>query len=395
MLNRQCVSKQQCLSLEEDYGEIFFNVMFTVLKQSCVRTCLPGYAIREDKKGCVFFQGDRHHRVCQSAYIQSADDAYHLKGCTLINGSLEISIRQGNHIALAEELKESLESIEEIRGYLKIFRCFPLVDLTFFKNLKIIHGESKSVNTTFSLIVVDNANLVNLWNLTENGGFKLLRGTIFFHYNPKLCFHHIELLINVTKLKNVSIYEADPQSNGDRFTCSEILVNITFSEITATSVKVNTLMSNKMTRLGLQGLLLYFREASSTAITFDDDTDECERDSWKVSDVLTLNQTNASINQTNLKPFTLYAFFVKIFTVNGVSGHSNIHYVTTESSLQPSQGVTVNYRVGLTRYLSNSSSTIYLQWESPQQLKAFQYIITGYVFYFLFVKQYNAYVLAF
>lgn len=40
------------------------------------------------------------------------------------------------------ELEKSLSAIEEIDGYLKVVRSFPLVSLNFLKNLKVIHGNT-------------------------------------------------------------------------------------------------------------------------------------------------------------------------------------------------------------------------------------------------------------
>lgn len=37
-------------------------------------------------------------------------------------------------------LEENLKLITEIDGYLKVVRSYPLISLSFFKNLKVIHG---------------------------------------------------------------------------------------------------------------------------------------------------------------------------------------------------------------------------------------------------------------
>lgn len=41
---------------------------------------------------------------------------------------------------IVNELEDNLNMIEEIDGYIKIVRSFPLVSLNFLKNLKVIHG---------------------------------------------------------------------------------------------------------------------------------------------------------------------------------------------------------------------------------------------------------------
>lgn len=44
-------------------------------------------------------------------------------------------------VNIVKELEESLSMIEEITGYLKVVRSFPLVSLTFLRKLHIIRGE--------------------------------------------------------------------------------------------------------------------------------------------------------------------------------------------------------------------------------------------------------------
>lgn len=42
---------------------------------------------------------------------------------------------------VVKELEENLNMLEEIEGYLKIVRSFPLVSLNFLRKLKVIHGK--------------------------------------------------------------------------------------------------------------------------------------------------------------------------------------------------------------------------------------------------------------
>ena len=86
-----------------------------------------------------------------------------MNGCGVIDGSLVIQIRSqggggrgGTHII--KELEQSLSNIEEITGYLKIARSFPLVSLSFLKKLKRIKGKILD-NKKYSLVVMDNQNL--------------------------------------------------------------------------------------------------------------------------------------------------------------------------------------------------------------------------------------------
>lgn len=44
-------------------------------------------------------------------------------------------------VNVVKELEENLKMIEEIQGYLKIVRSFPLMSLNFLKKLRVIHGD--------------------------------------------------------------------------------------------------------------------------------------------------------------------------------------------------------------------------------------------------------------
>lgn len=61
-----------------------------------------------------------------------------LRGCTTIEGDLDIQIKGGDNIV--QELEKNLGDIEEIRGILKVARSFPLLSLNFLKSLRNITG---------------------------------------------------------------------------------------------------------------------------------------------------------------------------------------------------------------------------------------------------------------
>lgn len=76
---------------------------------------------------------------------------------------------------------------------------------------------------------MDNQNLVELWDWNTrklDGELHIERGTIFFHFNPKLCIYRIKQL--QTKLgdrfKEVDDLEVAPNSNGDKIACKDSLV---------------------------------------------------------------------------------------------------------------------------------------------------------------------------
>jgi len=71
--------------------------------------------------------------------VDSVATAQYLKGCTVIEGILEISIRGGSHVG--HELEKSLGLIERVTQYVAIRRAYALMSLHFLSNLRVINGE--------------------------------------------------------------------------------------------------------------------------------------------------------------------------------------------------------------------------------------------------------------
>lgn len=128
-------------------------------------------------------------KECPGTVVVGIASARLLRGCTLVKGNLEIAIREECQ-SIVRELEESLEDIEVIDGYLRVLRSHPLSSLGFLKNLKEIRGNELGFNH-YSLLVVDNLNLRELWNWDDRGPIKIGSNNgdpkILVHYNPKLC----------------------------------------------------------------------------------------------------------------------------------------------------------------------------------------------------------------
>lgn len=122
---------------------------------------------------------------------------------------------------MVKELETSLADIEIIEGSLKVTRSHSIVSLHFFKNLKVIRGNSLETNR-YAFYVMDNQNLEKLFD----HNVKIEKGKLFFHFNPKLCYDIIkELKPNVADLRNVeniAIEDVAINSNGDKTGCTYI-----------------------------------------------------------------------------------------------------------------------------------------------------------------------------
>lgn len=77
-------------------------------------------------------------KICKGSFVNNIETVQKLRGCTIIDGDLDMQIKGGENII--QELERSFGSIEEIHGVLKIGNSFPLLSLGFFKSLRNITG---------------------------------------------------------------------------------------------------------------------------------------------------------------------------------------------------------------------------------------------------------------
>jgi insulin receptor len=283
---------------------------FIPFKKVCQVGCPPGYNEDRDKDGltCRTCGSDCLKR-CQSKIIDSIAAAQSLKGCGVIEGKLykvikvytifnnfyftfdiyhikgplEIQIRSSSKTFsssnvitsnnVVKELENSLSDIVEIEDYLKIARSFPIVSLSFLKNLKRIKG-NRLESSKYSLIIWDNQNLEELWN--ENQDVKIEKGKLFFYFNPKLCFNKVEKLAKNNSL--IENYETASKSNGDKITCNVTTLSVNVSRVLAEAA----LLSWQPLQLGdersLLSYVVFYLPAPYQNVTLWEGRDACGND---------------------------------------------------------------------------------------------------------------------
>lgn len=400
--NRRCITAEDCQkeTIQNPMAEFDDKVVrFWVFNGSCVHECPAGYEIGINGTGCVRCQG-RCRKECMGASISTIADAEKLRGCTYINGSLEISITRrfkanemeeeedelsiptGKLKIIQQELEDGLNSIEEIRGYLKIARCYSITSLNFLKNLRVIHGADLD-NKNNALVILENKNLLELWDWTlrPNGStIAILNGSVFFHYNPKLCMSHINNFKSKLRYTNRTTFDISPESNGDKYACTSVNLTVRVSKRHNQSIIIVIDRPQNMSfNPSLLRYIVYYVESPEQNMTFDE-PDECGDYGWKTNDVLGSQDTdenkhpNGSVDVllTRLQPDTQYAFYVKTYTVNQEGGQSDLQYARTLPS-KPSFPVDV-------RGFSDSSSEITLHWLPPVKRngRLEEYIVIGF-----------------
>ncbi|XP_040190513.1 insulin receptor-related protein-like [Rana temporaria] len=254
--------------------------------------------------------------------IDTIQTAKELTGCTHIEGSLIFNIRRGNN--LASELQRSLGRIETITGFLKIKHSFALVSLSFFKNLKLIRGDSM-VDGNYTLYILDNQNLQQLWD-PNHEILSIPVGKLYFAFNPKLCLSEIknmEALTGTTGRQNKA--DINPRTNGDRASCKahvlKFVSNVTeFDRIILRWERYRTPEPRD-----LLSFIVHYKESPFQNITEHLGQDACGANSWNVVDVeLPLNdEQEPSVTLMNLKPWTQYAIYVRAISLTTADEGSN------------------------------------------------------------------------
>lgn len=320
-------------------------------------------------------------KECYGNIVDSIASAQKLRGCTHINGNLEITIHEGQNIV--RELEESLSSIEIITGYLKVFRSYPLISLNFLRNLKEIRGD-ELVMKEYTLFVLDNQNLQELWNWTSHPKFKIgsknNQPKVSFHFNPKLCLHTIEQLRQKTGIAEFTDIEVSSESNGDKVACNVTELRTVISSISSKGCMIRWEPFRHHDPRSLLGYVVYSIEAPNKNISLYDSRDACGGDGWRVDDVaasgadddrrLIYNVSGSKSDDkhasytmalilSGLKPFTQYAYYIKTYTISTEKSgaQSALHYFTT----LPGQPSVVR---GLSIF-SNASDSLVISWSPP------------------------------
>ncbi|XP_043602094.1 insulin-like receptor isoform X3 [Bombus pyrosoma] len=377
-MNHRCINEERCLGMQKPREA--FNVKnypYKSFNGSCIMECPPGYMDEESngKVSCKTCEGPCQ-KECAGANVDSIASAQKLRGCTHITGSLEIQLRGGKNIV--KELEDSLSAIEEIYGYLKVVRSFPLISLNFLKNLRVIRGNDID-SSKYSLMVMDNQNLQELWDWSLHKDIKILLngdiGKIFFHLNPKLCLYKIEMLREKAGLRPFTDYEVASNSNGDKVACNVTELRTRVGKKSPWGAVIEWEPFIHHDARSLLGYVVYFIEAPNMNVTMYDGRDACGGDGWKVDDVSP--STNTTLMEgskfgsgrqeksvhthylSQLKPYTQYAYYVKTYTIatERSGAQSNLTYFRTMPEAPSSPRFLTTW--------TNSSSELIMSWLPP------------------------------
>ncbi|PNF35477.1 Insulin-like receptor [Cryptotermes secundus] len=359
-LNRRCIREDECRNMsrprERNY-ELRLKP-YKPFNNSCILECPAGYVETEvapNKYSCIRCSGPCR-KECQGVSVDSIAAAQKMRGCTYIKGSLEIQIRGGKNVV--KELDENLSMVEEIEGYLKIVRSFPLISLNFLRKLRVIHGKTLD-SGKYSFVLLDNQNLQELWDWnTRPEDLRIVNGRLFFHFNPKLCLYKIEKLKQVAQLPDFTDLEVAANSNGDKVACNVTVLRARVTKLDYYAVLIEWDQFEHYDPRTLLGYVVYYIEAPFRNLTLYDGRDACGGDGWHVQD-MAVNVTITIL--THLKPYTQYAFYVKTYTIatERSGAQSPIQYFRTlPASPSPPMALDVS---------TSTSTELTIKWQPPQE----------------------------
>uniref|UniRef100_A0A8C7L3M4 Tyrosine-protein kinase receptor n=1 Tax=Oncorhynchus kisutch TaxID=8019 RepID=A0A8C7L3M4_ONCKI len=296
-------------------------------------------------------------KVCMGQkMVDSVTAAQALRGCTVLNGSMEINLRGGNNIAA--ELEANLGQLEEITGYLTVRRSYALVSLSFLRKLQVIRGDTL-IDGGYSFYALDNQNLRQLWDWNKHN-LTILQGRMFFQLNIKLCMSEIRKMEEVTGTKDRQ-HKNDivSKTNGDQASCKEHTVLSTHTHECQHTHLWEPFWPPDFR--DLLGFMLFYKEAPYRNVTEFDGQDACGSN-WVIVDLDPPARATEGTLILSLKPWTQYAIMVKT-QLSASDEHqvlgakSKIIYVRTNAT-KPSVPLDPISS-------SNSSSQIILKWKPP------------------------------
>ncbi|KAG8449906.1 hypothetical protein GDO86_016543 [Hymenochirus boettgeri] len=361
----RCITEDYCGNLLKESESSHESTKFVIFEHRCLSECPAGYTRNDNSIFCHKCEG-LCPKTCKSGnkVIDSIEAARELTGCTHIEGSLILNIRRGNN--LASELQSSLGLIETITGFLKIKHSFALISLSFFKNLKLIRGDTM-VDGNYTLYFLDNQNLQHLWDSSQES-LSIPVGKLYFAFNPKLCLseiYHLEEMTGTRGRQNKA--DINPRTNGDRASCNTHRLRFVSNVTEADRILLKWERYQPPDYRDLLSFVVHYKESPFQNVTEYLGQDACGANNWNVVDVdLPLNnEQEPSITLTNLKPWTQYAIYVRAITLTteekgrNFGAQSDVAYIRTKPAAP-----TVPQDVMIK---SNSSSHLIVRWKPPTQ----------------------------
>lgn len=345
----RCISAELCSKVDS----------YIIHGGECMSDCPSGYTrTAPNSMFCTACDG-LCDKVCEEKVIDSMDAAQSLKGCTVIKGNLQITIRRGHN--MVAELESFTGLIQRVTGYVRIRHSHTLSSLAFLRSLRYIDGE-ELLDDLYAFSAFDNQQLQYLWDWKQHN-LTIKTGKLYFRANPKLCMSEVRKMWEKTGIQG-RFAETDFRNNGDRASCESTILKFKSNSTRSTRIKLTWERYRPPDYRDLISFIVYYKEAPFQNITEFEGQDGCGSNSWNMVDV-ELRQdkdVDPGVLLSGLKPWTQYAIFVKAITLMVEDKHmpsakSKVVYIRTSPSA-PSMPKDV-------RAYSNSSTQLVVRWSPP------------------------------
>ena len=103
-LGRRCITKEECHTKKKSFNDDDVKKQYKAFNNECEYECPVGYTEDPSNHKKCNFCGDSCPKICTSSLISDIGSVQKLKGCTIINGSLEIALRGGGSMILFSKI---------------------------------------------------------------------------------------------------------------------------------------------------------------------------------------------------------------------------------------------------------------------------------------------------
>ncbi|GMT18666.1 hypothetical protein PFISCL1PPCAC_9963 [Pristionchus fissidentatus] len=266
---------------------------FKVVNGSCLHDCPAGYETKKverrttQKDGKVLMRmveacekcGEYCPKKCKGRALDTIAMAKDLTGCNIVDGDLDIQLRDRSKISL---LTDALKDIEVITGQLLIRFSPSLTSLSVFQNLKEIRGE-RLFQEKYSLVIYENTNLQSLFSNETLRNLKITRGEVQVQNNRMLCFKYIDKMMQGLN-KNLTDLDQSLYSNGDKAICDETTLVLETNKVMSEGfvLKWTPLSERDIDHRKFLGYQVFYKRVESddpSAVQIDQDRSVCS-DEW-------------------------------------------------------------------------------------------------------------------
>nr|UDM84378.1 insulin-like receptor 1 [Trichorhina tomentosa] len=393
-LNYRCLSHDECLDKNfnildpKDVALLDFTGKEKILNKykkepKCLKTC-PEKFISQDRNSKNKTKTNNSvkfcklRKVCETTTITNENLGDNMKYCEAINGNLVILVSSGKNVT--RQLEANLKKIERVSGYIKVVGANALYSLSFLSSLKTIGGEER-VNGDFSLYIVENSNLEELWDWDFRSKNLSITGSVYIHFNDRLCDSEIAKFKQVVNIKKGNV---NNDTNGNNALCSVFethLKAVPGSERGTLRLTFTHCYCAVDARYVYGYQILYRAVGDNKNISKYQERDVCHDKVWLRNLIEVKNPVDPTCIETVLRcltPNTRYAIYVQ--SISDVVKHkieSNIVYATTylDNIEKPSKG-----------RIKPSDNGLLLSYEPPRRVP--NYIALNEIFYEIILTLY-------